>query len=322
MLAKQNGVAVGQYGYDWTGRRVTRDTLGSGPTTRDYVFDLEGRLLAEHDGAGGAVVKEYVWLDDMPLAVIDRASGSPVVLAIHTGHLDEPLVMTDAAGAKVWNVWHEPFGAASAFGTASAALDLRLPGQMLQLETGGLHQNWMRDYDPSTARYIQPDPLGLAAGQNVYAYVAGDPLNAVDPDGLQGLIRPMPRPSTRGRALGSSAMTPIGPIVPAGAWTPRPGSSASRITFATPPGGMSFGARQSAQAEVAGICLAPGQPGAPWGIGPYAKRSIPGYPGRPNASISAQSIVSAEKTDVTRAERAIPAREVETLSVTINRPED
>jgi hypothetical protein len=31
-----------------------------------------GHLLAEHDGATGAVLREYVWLDDMPVAMIDR----------------------------------------------------------------------------------------------------------------------------------------------------------------------------------------------------------------------------------------------------------
>jgi len=28
----------------------------------------------------------------------------------------------------------------------------------------GLHQNWMRDYDPVTGSYLQPDPLGLVGG--------------------------------------------------------------------------------------------------------------------------------------------------------------
>jgi RHS repeat-associated protein len=39
----------------------------------------------------------------------------------------------------------------------------RFPGQWFQSETG-LHQNWMRDYDPTTGRYMQADPLGLVEG--------------------------------------------------------------------------------------------------------------------------------------------------------------
>jgi RHS repeat-associated protein len=73
---------------------------------------------------------------------------------------------------------------ATTFTTPTTTLDMRLPGQSFQLEPNSLHQNHWRDYDPSLGRYIEADPLGIDAGQNVYRYVDGNPLNWEDPWGL------------------------------------------------------------------------------------------------------------------------------------------
>jgi RHS repeat-associated protein len=45
--------------------------------------------------------------------------------------------------------------------------------------------SWHRFYDPETGRYITADPIGLAGGMNLYAYVVGDPVNLIDPTGLE-----------------------------------------------------------------------------------------------------------------------------------------
>ena len=183
--ATKNGGTAGSYGYDAFDERVSRQTFGGGAINRNYIFDAEGRLMAEHDAATGAVVREYIWIDDMPVAMVQYpGSTSPATYYIHTGQVGEPLMMTDASKAIVWNNVMDPYGTATPLGTDTVSLDLRYPGQWLQPETGGLAQNWFRDYDASIGRYAQVDPLGIQGGFNAYAYALSNPVNGVDRAGL------------------------------------------------------------------------------------------------------------------------------------------
>ena len=50
--------------------------------------------------------------------------------------------------------------------------------------------NYFRDYNPSTGRYVQSDPIGLAGGLNTYAYVENSPVLFIDPEGLKARISP------------------------------------------------------------------------------------------------------------------------------------
>ncbi len=75
-----------------------------------------------------------------------------------------------------------PFGGVHV--TTGAPIDARFPGQWFQAESG-LHQNWMRNYDPTTGRYLQADPLGLVDGASVYGYARQSPAMVSDPRGEQ-----------------------------------------------------------------------------------------------------------------------------------------
>ncbi|WP_291834263.1 RHS repeat-associated core domain-containing protein [Brevundimonas sp.] len=57
-------------------------------------------------------------------------------------------------------------------------------GQQWLPEAGAYHYR-ARTYLPEVGRFLQTDPIGYAAGANLYAYVGGDPVNFVDPSGLQ-----------------------------------------------------------------------------------------------------------------------------------------
>ena len=53
------------------GQRVKKSVplAGGGTTDTGYHYDLAGHLIGESDGTG-KVTRDYLWLDDTPLAVM------------------------------------------------------------------------------------------------------------------------------------------------------------------------------------------------------------------------------------------------------------
>ncbi len=191
----------GRYVYDTSGLRVLKQApcFGSTCTRTDnasrshanhFVYDQSGQLLGEYR-SNGSVVREYVWLQGMPVAVVDGAAASPQIYYVQTDHLGAPRTVIDRAGVQRWTWVAEPFGNSApvenpvGFGTFT--LNLRMPGQYFDAESGLLY-NWNRTYDASVGRYTQSDPIGLAGGINTYAYVGGNPVSYVDPLGLDRTI--------------------------------------------------------------------------------------------------------------------------------------
>lgn len=169
------GAAVASYIYDAFERRVSRAVGGS---EVHFIYGPGGRPIAEHDGASGSVQREYIWLGDMLIGMVEGGA----LYAVHGGHLGQPVLVTSASKGVVWQAETAPFGEVvpSVTGTDTG---LRYPGQWEQVESA-LFQNWHRDYDPSLGRYLQSDPLGMAAGQSIYGYAGQSPLNSIDPSGL------------------------------------------------------------------------------------------------------------------------------------------
>jgi RHS repeat-associated protein len=188
------------YQYNGAGQRVSK----AGPTsivdtgTNYYVYDEAGQMLGEYD-ANAKPIQETVYLGEMPLAVIKQVINTTAnsttnqidtkLNYIHTDHLNTPRVITRAEDGKVVWKW-----AGEAFGTTPAqenpsnltqfVYNPRFPGQMYDRETN-LHYNYFRDYDPQVGRYVQSDPIGLAAGTTqTFGYVGGGPVARYDSMGL------------------------------------------------------------------------------------------------------------------------------------------
>jgi RHS repeat-associated protein len=174
LIQVNNGATTAYYTYNGNGQRVKKVVNG---ITTIFHYSLHGQIIAESNSAGN-ITAEYVYLNGQPLAKMEGLN----TYYYHNDHLGTPQKMTDSSGAVVWSADYKPFGEAT-ITVSTITNNLRFPGQYYDQETG-LHYNYFRDYNPSTGRYIEKDPIGLRGGINLYRYALNSPLKWTDIWGL------------------------------------------------------------------------------------------------------------------------------------------
>ncbi|MEU3983947.1 putative T7SS-secreted protein [Streptomyces sp. NPDC026672] len=184
---------VWRYLYDPLGRRTSKQRLSvDGEVVEETLFTWEGSVLCEQTTVSrespGAVVLTWDHRDLHPVAQRERllsASQEEIdsrFFAVVTDLVGTPTELVDERGAIAWRTRTTLWGLTTWNRDASAYTPLRFPGQYFDPESG-LHHNVFRTYDPESARYLSPDPLGLAPAPNPAAYVR-NPLTWSDHLGL------------------------------------------------------------------------------------------------------------------------------------------
>jgi RHS repeat-associated protein len=181
LVGYTQGGTTASYLHDPFGRRIKK-TVNAQVTW--YLWD-GNQLLAEYNATGTRTAR-YAYLpgEVSPLQYQD-ANGT---YWVHGDHLTAPVALTTSTGQVVWRAKYQTYGNALVNAGADGngtpvTFNLRFPGQYFDQEST-LHYNRFRDYDPSTGRYLQSDPIGQAGGINTYRYAAGNPIVAVDVQGL------------------------------------------------------------------------------------------------------------------------------------------
>jgi len=95
--------------------------------------------------------------------------------------LGTTLALADSSGALQTQYSYDPFGQTTTTGPSSANAQ-QYAGR--ENDGTGLYFYRGRYYSPALKRFIAEDPIDVAGGLNLYAYVNDDPINLIDPSGF------------------------------------------------------------------------------------------------------------------------------------------
>ena len=200
LQSKSDGMVTTSYSYDGLGRlqRVTEPGMEI-----HYVLDALGRRIGKL--RDGNLEKGWLYADALnPIAELDSAGNVRATLIYGTrAHVPDAMVMTDGT---VYRFITDHLGSVrlvvdAATGEVAERIDYDAFGRVLSDTNpgfqpfgfaGGLYDDdtglvrfGARDYDAHSGRWTAKDPV-LFVGQdaNLYAYVHANPVNLIDPTGL------------------------------------------------------------------------------------------------------------------------------------------
>jgi RHS repeat-associated protein len=175
-----------------------------GGTQIDYVIDGNNRRVGKK--VNGTPVQGFLYGDGLePVAELD-AFGNIASRFVYGAHANVPAYM--ARGGQTYSIISDNLGSPRlVVNTATAQVVQRMdydefgnvltdtnPGFQPFGFAGGIYDRdtglvrfGARDYDSLTGRWTSKDPLLFGGGStNLYAYIDNDPINRVDPSGLDG----------------------------------------------------------------------------------------------------------------------------------------
>ncbi len=189
--------------YYWDAENRLTKVVAVTPAGKQSVFGYDGlgRRLLIKDTASAShipVERRYVWCGQQPCQERDgrnrrltlyfdegELQGSNKVLYLRD-QLGSVRQLQDITSSGEGSYDYGPYGEPQA-SSGTVTSRYRYAG-MFHHPATGFYLTWYRPYQPQTGRWLSRDPIGVAGGINLYAYVEGNPISKIDPLGLEAIF--------------------------------------------------------------------------------------------------------------------------------------
>ncbi|HKQ38302.1 MAG TPA: RHS repeat-associated core domain-containing protein [Verrucomicrobiae bacterium] len=182
LIAVSSGDRRTEFTYDGLGRTVGIRQSVNGSEVSNRHFLWYGAMIGEERDATGVVTKRF-FPEGMQIE-IGPTVGTYYYTRDHLGSIRE---ITDSGGYVRARYDYDPYGRRIKL-QGDIDADFGFAGMFWAPEVN-LSLTLFRAYDAEQGRWLSRDPLKnaeLIEGPNLYAYVANNPVNAIDPLGLCG----------------------------------------------------------------------------------------------------------------------------------------
>jgi RHS repeat-associated protein len=176
-LTAINGGASAGFAYDAFGRRRSKTVSG---TTTQFLYDVLNPVQELVAGSPMANLLTGLGIDEY----FTRTEGSGTSNYLRDA-LGSSVALADSGGTILTEYTYQAFGGTETQGAANGN-SFQFTGR--EADAKGLHYYRARYYDPRLQRFITEDPLAFRDGPNQHVYVLNDPIDNVDPLGLEIFI--------------------------------------------------------------------------------------------------------------------------------------
>jgi len=172
--------------YDALGHRV-ESVVGS--TTTDYLYDPLGNVVTDVNNTCGnpCWAVSYMYMNGLLTAEYKNST----TYFVHPDHLGSTRLLTGMSGSVIQVLDYLPFGELNSSDPGYTSHEFTGDQRDAETTASDLHHAQFRQYSPPMARWMTPDPAGLAAvdpsnpqSWSRYPYVLNNPVVLTDPTGL------------------------------------------------------------------------------------------------------------------------------------------